>query len=327
MKKDLGEFTGKTVEEALAAAVAATGIPAEELQTEVLEKGKVTFLGIGSVKARIRVFTEEKASDGERAVAFLEGLLKRLSIDAVPRLVREDEKIEIDLETADSHAVIGKRGFILDALQSLAGAVANTGREDYKRVVVDCENYREKREETLRRVAQKTADKAVRQGRKISLEPMSAYERRVIHSALADSTEVKTSSEGKEPRRYVVVIPNELKPYYRDRRQGGRNDFRRGGKGSSRGSFNRGEYNRDDRRRGEGRGEFRRDFNKPHRRYTEEEKAERSRVSGGTGMGGASGEQPAYKKSSSMVFGTFLGNSRKDGNEQNNTPTGGNGEE
>lgn len=320
MKKELGEFTGKTVEDALAAAVAETGIPAEELEVEVIEKGKVTFLGIGAVKARIKVSVQEKMSDGERAVEFLGGLLKLLSVDATPRLVREEEKIEIELESQDTHAVIGKRGIVLDALQSLAGAVANTGRDEYKRVVVDCENYREHREETLRRVALKTAQKAVRQGRKISLEPMSAYERRVIHSALADSTEVKTSSEGKEPRRFVVITPNELKPYTpRDRRQGGRGDFCRDGRGS-RGSFNREYGNRDRRRGGEGRGDFRRDFNKPQRRYTEEEKAERSRVSGGTGMGGVTSEQSAYKKSSSMVFGTFLGNSRKDENLTTSVP-------
>ena len=315
MKKELGEFTGKTVEEAFSAAVAATGMPADELECEVLEEGKTGFLGIGAVKARIKVYAQEKTTDGERAVQFLDGLLKLLSIEAEPRLVREEEKIEIELQTEDTHAVIGKRGIILDALQSLAGAVANTGREEYKRVVVDCESYRENREETLRRVALKTAQKAVRQGRKISLEPMSAYERRVIHSALADSTEVKTGSEGKEPRRFVVITPNELRPYSRDRRQGGRSDFRREGGRGSRGSFNR-EYGNRDRRQGgrggDGRGEFRRDFSRPQRRYTEEEKAERSRVSGGTGMGGTNSEQSSYKKSSSMVFGTFLGNSRKD---------------
>ena len=74
MKKELGEFTGKTVEDALAAAVAETGIPAEELEVEVIEKGKVTFLGIGAVKARIKVSVQEKMSDGERAVEFLGGL-------------------------------------------------------------------------------------------------------------------------------------------------------------------------------------------------------------------------------------------------------------
>ena len=298
MKKELGEFTGKTVDDALRAAISATGLAKEELEVEVLEKGKVTFLGIGAIKAKIKVYKVEKVTDGERAVEFLNGLMDLLSVHAVARLEREEEKIEIEIDAENSHSVIGKRGATLDAIQSLAGAVANIGRDDYKRVVVDCENYRMKREETLCRVAKKTADKAVRQGRKISLEPMSAYERRIIHAALAESEEVKTTSEGKEPRRFVVVVPNELKPYRRNKRDANAN---RGGKGS-RGSFNRGN--------GRDRSETK-DFRKPHRQYTEEEKATRSRVSGGTGMASSSNGS-AYKKSSSMVFGTFLGNSRKD---------------
>ena len=106
----------------------------------------------------------------------------------------------------------------------MAGTVANAGKEDYKRVVVDCEGYREKREETLKSLAVKLAQKAVRTGRKVALEPMNPYERRILHSALSESTEVKTESEGKEPNRYVVIIPNNLKNdgYGRDRR--GRNN-------------------------------------------------------------------------------------------------------
>ena len=306
MKKLLGEFIGKTVEDAVKAAVAATGKTEEQLEVEVLEKGKVTFFGIGSVKAKIRVYEVQQLTDGERAVNFLNGLMEHLKAHAVARLVAEEEKIVIELDTDNTQSVIGKRGVTLDAIQSLAGAVANIGREEYKRVVVDCENYREKREETLRRVAQKTAEKAVRQGRKISLEPMSAYERRIIHAALADSTEVKTGSEGREPRRFVVVIPNELKPYNRERKN---NNSFRGGKGS-RGKFNKGE------RREKGSKFERSESVKPRREYTEEEKAARSRVGGGTGMGGSDGA--AYKKNSSIVFGTFLGNSRKNESEENN---------
>ncbi len=297
MKKELGEFIGKTVDDAVAAAVQSTGIAAENFEVEVLEKGKVTLFGIGSVKAKIKVYVQDDATDGERAVEFLGGILDLLSIHAVPRLVKEGDKIEIELDCEDSRSVIGKRGATLDALQSLAGAVANIGRDDYKRVVVDCENYRAKREETLKKVAQKAADKAVRQGRKISLEPMSAYERRIIHAALANSTEVKTGSEGREPRRFVVITPNELKPYNRERRGG----FNRGGKGA------KGGFNRDKRNSSNG-------FKKPQRQYSEEEKAARSQVSGGTGMGGNGGS--SYKKSSSMVFGTFLGNSLKDENKE-----------
>ncbi len=300
MKKELGVFTGKTVGDAVLDAAAKAGVSKDEIIFDVLEQGKAGFLGIGAVKAEIKAYVEDKSTDGERAVAFLQGLFPLLGIEGEPVLVKEDKKIEIDVQTKNYQSVVGKRGVLLDALQSLAGAVANIGRDDYKRVVVDCENYRQKREETLKKVANKTADKAVRQGRKISLEPMSAYERRIIHAALAEHPDVKTVSEGKEPRRFVVVIPNELKPFNprRDGQRGGR-----GGRGS-RGSFNRGER-RDSREGGR--------EQRPRRTYTEEEMAARSQVGGGTGMGaGASGA--GYKKSSSMVFGTFLGNSLKDEN-------------
>lgn len=323
MKKELGIFTGKTPEEAYKKALSDLGMTEDRLQYEVLEKGKVTFLGIGSIKAQISVYTEEeeeikevkksperekeekvvekkaiekradgKETDGERAVRFLEGLMELLNVKATPVLVKEEEKIEIDLSAEKSHDVIGKRGVMLDAIQNLAGAVANIGRDDYKRVVVDCDGYREKRDHTLAHVANKTAEKAVRLGRKISLEPMSAYERRIIHSTLANNEDVKTASEGKEPHRFVVIIPNELTPYEK------RNYNGKGGR-NGRGNNRRGE-----------RREVKRDF-RTTRTYTEEEKAERSKVGGGTSTG-IGGERPAYKKSSSVVFGTFLGNSLKD---------------
>lgn len=329
MKKELGEFTGKTVEEATAAALAALKKTQEEVEIEVVEKGKAGgFLGIGAVKARIKVYETveevkaaesepvaftapaaasvaaanegaENPTDGERAVTFLKGLLELLKINATPVLSREEEKIEIRLEAEKNFDVIGKKGIVLDSMQNLAGAVANIGREEYKRVVVDCGDYREKRDATLAHVAQKMADKAIRQGRRVRLEPMSAYERRIIHSTLADSTEVKTVSEGKEPRRYVVVIPNELKPY------AGKRDYN-----NRRGNGNGKNYG-DRRRNGDKKEGFR--GNKPHRNYTEEEKRARSQVSGGTGMGSSS----SYKKSSSVVFGTYLGNSRKNDENKN----------
>jgi spoIIIJ-associated protein len=329
MKKELGTFSGKTVEEAYQTALNKLKMSEEQLGYEVLEKGKVTFLGIGSVKASIKVYTEiedepttstteeKKAvteakkevkidadgkTDGERAVEFLKGLLQLLKSDATPTLVKEGEKIEINLETSDSQEVIGKRGVKLDALQNLAGAVANIGREEYKRVMVDCNGYREKRDETLAHVAKKTAEKAVRLGKKISLEPMSAYERRIIHSTLADSTEVKTASEGKEPRRRVVIIPNELKHY--DRKPGNRRDGDRGDRNFRK---DRNYGDRGDRK------DFRKEPRKPRYNYTDAEKEERSRVSGGTSA--SSDKTSSYKRSSSVVFGTYLGNSRK--NEDN----------
>ena len=213
------EFTGKTVEEAVEIGLKELGITKEQADIRVLEEGKKKLFS--SVKARVEIAVKEEetievpvasenATDGERTVVFLEGLFKILGITAVTELVKEDEKVEINVTATGSKSVIGKHGETLDAIQTLAGAVANTGRDKYKRVVVDCENYRENRETTLNKLAGNLADKAVRLGKKIKLEPMNPYERRIIHSALSSNEEVKTESEGKEPNRYIVIIPNNL---------------------------------------------------------------------------------------------------------------------
>ena len=284
------EFTGKTVEEAVDEGLKALGLAREEAEVVVIEEGKKGLFK--SVKAKVKI--SKKRTDGERAVEFLEGLFSILNIAATEELEEDEEHTKINVITTNSYSVIGHRGEILDALQVLAGAVANIGREEYKRVVVDCENYREKREETLKRLANKLAEKAVRTGRKLSLEPMSPYERRVIHSALVDSTEVKTQSEGKEPHRYIGGIPNNLRP--------GSDRFDR------RGGFNRDRnYNNRD-RGGRGFNKDRRDRNdrggKPY-----EKRDRRDRPAGGA--------KPAAKRT--PYFGTYLGNSNdvKKTDEQN----------
>ena len=123
-------------------------------------------------------------------------------------LVSENEKIEINVAAANTNELIGKRGATIDAIQTLASAVANTGREKYIRVVVDCENYRETREATLKRLAENLAQKAIRFEKKLRLEPMNPYERRIIHAALSEREGVSTQTEGKEPNRCIVIIPD-----------------------------------------------------------------------------------------------------------------------
>lgn len=275
------EFTGKTVEEATAEGLKTLGLAREDAEVTVLEEGKKGLFK--SVKAKVKI--SRKQTDGERAVSFLEGIFEILGIAATNELEENEENTKINVIATNSYSVIGHRGEILDALQVLAGAVANIGREEYKRVVVDCENYREKREETLKRLANKLAEKAVRTGRKLSLEPMSPYERRVIHSALADNTEVKTQSEGKEPNRYIVVIPNNLRP--------GSDRFERRGAGRDRGGYGK------ERRGGRERsayGKERRDTRdgKPYER-----RERRERPAG-------SSARPAKR---TPYFGTYLGNS------------------
>ncbi|MBQ8684943.1 MAG: protein jag [Clostridia bacterium] len=278
------EFTGKTVEEAVEEGLKTLGLTEDQADIRVLEEGKKKLFG--SVKARVEIAakgceacdcacesendseeapvavkTGEK-TDGERTVEFLEGLFKILKITACTELVSEGEKVEINVTAANTNAVIGKRGVMLDAIQTLAGAVANTGRDKYKRVVVDCENYRENREATLNKLAENLAQKAIRLGKKVKLEPMNPYERRIIHSALSEREGVKTESEGKEPNRYIVVIPDNLEdptaeaiPARTERRNDhGRGSSRggygnRGGRGGSRGFGNRSggykKFNRD----------------------------------------------------------------------------------
>lgn len=297
------EFTGKTVDEAVDEGLKTLGLARDEAEIQVLDEGKKGGLFTKGVKARVRI--SRKKTDGERAVEFLDGMFELLGITATTELEEgdENENTKINVVTPNTYALIGHRGEMLDALQVLAGAVANTGREEYKRVVVDCEGYREKREETLKRLANKLAEKAVRLGRKLSLEPMTPYERRIIHAALADSTEVKTASEGKEPNRYIVVIPNNLRP-------GAERYERRSGFNRERRPYSRDKrekpYNRDrnasyDREKREDRpyGERRED------RYGDREKRggyrdrreDRPRASG----------LPRSKRQ--PYFGTFLGNS------------------
>ncbi len=278
---------GKTVEEAIENGLKELGISREDAEIEVLEQGKKKLFG--SVPAQVKISQKEKLTDGQRAVRFLEGLFPLIGAEATPVLQDEEERIVIRLEAETAKSIIGRRGEVIDAVQILAGAVANTGRKEYKRVVVDCGNYREEREETLKRVANKLAAKAVRLGRKMRLEPMNPYERRIIHSALADSPDVYTKSEGKEPARFVVIIPKNMKA------QGNRQGRDRGRK------FDRhGKDRKPDQRYG---GERSRTYE--HRELPADATPETS----GTSIGRGS-STPGYRKGGfSGFFGTFLGNS------------------
>jgi spoIIIJ-associated protein len=214
----------------------------------------------------VSAVSSENATDGERTVAFLEGLFELLNVTACTELVSEGDKVEINVTAANTTAIIGKHGAMLDAIQTLAGAVANTGRDDYKRVVVDCENYRENREATLNKLSENLAQKAIRLGKKIKLEPMNPYERRIIHAALSEREGVSTQSEGKEPNRYIVIVPDNLEDpdapaiaarNDRDRRNGHQNrggynnrggnkgGNKYGNKGGKSGGYNKKPYNRD----------------------------------------------------------------------------------
>ena len=269
------EKCGKTIEEAVQLGAEELGLSVEEVEYEVIEEPQKGGLFKKTVPAKVLVW--KKLTDSGRAVEFLKTLFEMINVPVVTEVTRDDDKICINLTSTNSQFLIGYRGELLDALQCLAGAVANIGREDYKRVVVDCEEYRDKRENTLNELAEKLANKAVRTGRKIQLEPMNPFERRIIHTALAESTEVKTESEGKEPNRYIVIVPNELRD---DRPIMAARGYNNGKQ----------DYKRDDRRGGYSRGGYRND-----------------KRGGTTTIYGKPKE-----KGNITSFGTFIGNSKKD---------------
>ncbi|MBQ6820446.1 MAG: protein jag [Clostridium sp.] len=199
------EMTGKTVEEALENALKTLKLTKDKVEYEVLEEGSKGFLNlIGTKPAKILV--KVKRDYKEEARKFLRSILDNMKVQAEIRIKEENDIIYINLTGPKMGIIIGYRGETLDALQYLVSLVVNKNHDiPYKKVVLDTENYRKKREETLIRVAQKTAYKVSKSKRAYRLEPMNPYERRILHSALQDNKYVRTFSEGEEPYRRVVV--------------------------------------------------------------------------------------------------------------------------
>lgn len=199
------EMTGKTIDEALENALRELKLTKEMVDYEVLEEGSKGFLNfIGTKPARIKVIVKHNYKDDVED--FLRNLLNNMNVKAEISIKEENESIFINLTGPKMGTIIGYRGETLDAIQYLCSLVANKDSNNpYKKVVLDTENYRKKREETLIRVAEKTAYKVRKNNRAYKLEPMNPYERRIIHSALQDNEFVYTFSEGDEPNRKVVV--------------------------------------------------------------------------------------------------------------------------
>lgn len=199
------EMTGKTVDDAVKNALNELKVTEDKIEVEVLEEGsKGLFKLIGAKPARIKV--KVKRDYIYEAKTFLRDILDNMGIIAEIKVKEESDTIKISLTGPDMGILIGYRGETLDSLQYLVSLVVNKGHETaYKRVVLDTENYRLKREETLKRLAFKVAGTVRRTGKIIKLEPMNPYERRIIHSALQDDRYVQTFSEGEEPYRRVVV--------------------------------------------------------------------------------------------------------------------------
>lgn len=264
------EFIGKTVEDAINTALEVLNLTKDEIEISVLEEPVKGLFG--RLKGKAVIDVNKKHCVKEEDVKVLEKTIQKKkeqkpekvektedkkekaeplsekTLDFVQKLVdlldmgvsvsAQKEENTIILESEQSSSVIGYRGEVLDAIQTLAGAVENIGRKNYKKVVVDCEDYREKREDTLIKLAHRLEQKATEIKREVILEPMNPYERRIIHTALSESKTVTTKSDGKEPNRYVVIVPFEKdefsKPYNagRNNKSNKKGGDRRNSKGS-----------------------------------------------------------------------------------------------
>lgn len=200
------EKTAKTAEEAIELALAELGVPRDRVEVEVLEEGRALFGILGSAQARVRVTAE--TTIGERASQVLAEMLQHMGLEATPEVTEEDDtQAIIDIRGEDLGLLIGKHGQTLAAVQHLVGLMANRGEENRKRIILDAEGYRERREESLRHLAIASARKAKQSGEAITLDPLLPHERRIIHTTLADDADVMTRSVGEDPTRRIVIEP------------------------------------------------------------------------------------------------------------------------
>ena len=188
------------------------GVEAEDVEFEILDEGDPEAGRPARVRATVDESEWEEAEDlpeapAERIREMLVRVARAFDLRASVDVEETGEEIRATVNGEDLGLLIGKHGTTIDALQHLAARVAFQGRDERKAVVVDAAGYRERREATLRRAADQAVSDAVAYGRAVELEPMSAPERRIVHTYLRDRTDVQTHSEGDEPDRRLVVTP------------------------------------------------------------------------------------------------------------------------
>ncbi len=204
------EQTGRNVEEAVQKALKALGVERDQVQVEVLAEESRGLLGIlGHTEAKVRVTVNPGVAD--KAIEVLSTILGHMGIQGTPEITSDDEEgVQINIRGGDDLGLlIGKRGQTLAALQLLTAMIANREQpaELRKKVILDAEGYRERRERALTAMAQNAAERAKRSGREVRLEALIPRERRIVHMALADDPGVSTRSEGEDPDRVIIVSP------------------------------------------------------------------------------------------------------------------------
>ncbi|MFT4416907.1 RNA-binding cell elongation regulator Jag/EloR [Fredinandcohnia humi] len=198
--------TGQTVDEAVESALAQLNTTRDRTEIKVIDEGKKGIFGIfGSKPAVVKVTV--KIDPVEEAQKFLENVVATMGVSAKLDVQRNGRNVTFQLSGEKIAVLIGKRGQTLNSLQYLTQLVANRFADQYVNIMVDAENYRGRREETLIQLAERLADKAIRTRQDVALEPMPSYERKVIHTALVNHPKVKTTSSGVDPNRHIVISP------------------------------------------------------------------------------------------------------------------------
>ena len=204
------EKTAKSAEDAKMLALSELGISEDDAIIEIVDEGTKGFLGLGSKGVTVSVTAKNAAPIV--AKGFLSQVFNAMGLDVEVSAKPEEDSLLVEMSGDHMGLVIGKRGDTLDALQYLTSLVVNYETDEHTRVILDTENYREKRRTALVALASRLADKVARTGKKYTLEPMNPYERRIIHSCLQANDEVTTFSIDEEPRRKVVIAPKNAKP-------------------------------------------------------------------------------------------------------------------
>ena len=199
------EKTGKTVEDALLAALSELGVERDQVEYRVLQAPSKALFGLlGGNEAKIEV-TVKKPDPAENARVFLANVTKAMGLSVMIDITATEESVTLNLRGDELGLLIGKHGQTLDALQYLTNLTAHREGRDRLRIIVDVEDYRKRRADTLEQLALRLAERVKRSGERVALEPMTPHERKIIHMSLQEDSRIQTFSEGEEPFRRVVI--------------------------------------------------------------------------------------------------------------------------
>lgn len=196
---------GSNVEEAIQNALATLETTRDKVEVEVLDEGKKGIFGIGSRLAMVKVIEKE---DGiQVAIDYLLDVATKMGAVITIDVEEVGKDVKLQIKGDSLGMLIGKHGQTLNALQYLTQLIANKTTSQYKNIIVNVGDYRERRHETLVILANKIADKALKTKRAVHLEPMPSFERKIIHAILSENEQIETHSEGRDPYRYIVIKP------------------------------------------------------------------------------------------------------------------------